>query len=78
MSDREELTVGLDQIAPVWLNRQKTIDKVVAWVEKSAPQHCKLVAFSTILPKNSLELSTTACEVQVLSTIETLYLYHRA
>ena len=39
------MTVGLAQIAPVWLDRDATIDKVVAWIEKSAAEGCSLVAF---------------------------------
>jgi nitrilase len=39
------VTVGLAQIAPVWLNRDATIDKVVGWIEKSAAEGCSLVVF---------------------------------
>jgi len=28
------ITAGLAQIAPVWLDRDATIDKVVGWIEK--------------------------------------------
>ena len=30
------ITVGLAQIAPVWLDRDATIDKVSSWIEKAA------------------------------------------
>jgi len=43
------ITVGLAQIAPVWLDRDATIDKVVGWIEKSAAQGCSLVVFGEAL-----------------------------
>ena len=43
------LTVGLAQIAPVWLQREATIDKVVAWIDDAAGQGCGLVAFGEAL-----------------------------
>ena len=39
------ITVGLAQIAPVWLDRNATIDKVAGWIEKSAAEGCSLVVF---------------------------------
>jgi nitrilase len=39
------LQVGLAQIAPVWLDRARTIDKVSAYVEQAAAAGCGLVAF---------------------------------
>ena len=42
-------TVGLAQIAPVWLDRDATIDKVVGWIEKSAAEGCSLVVFGEAL-----------------------------
>ena len=41
--------VGLAQIAPVWLNRRATLDKVVEWVEKAADEGCSLVVFGEAL-----------------------------
>lgn len=43
------INVGLAQIAPVWLNRDATTDKVVGWIEKSAAEGCSLVAFGEAL-----------------------------
>jgi len=43
------ITVGLAQIAPVWLDRDATIDKVVGWIEKSAAGGCSLVVFGEAL-----------------------------
>lgn len=44
-----QLTVGLAQIAPAWLKRAATIDKVVAWINDAAKQGCDLVAFGEAL-----------------------------
>lgn len=41
----ETLVVGAAQIAPAWLNRERTIEKVVDWVGRAADQGCNLVAF---------------------------------
>ncbi len=41
----DKLTVGLAQIAPVWLNREKTLEKVLARIEEASVQNCELVAF---------------------------------
>ena len=43
------LTVGLAQIAPVWLDRERTLDKVVEWVAKAASRGCRLVVFGEAL-----------------------------
>ena len=43
------LTVGLAQIAPVWLDRAATLAKVVQQVEAAAEAGCRLVAFGEAL-----------------------------
>jgi len=43
------ISVGLAQIAPVWLDRNATIDKVVSWVERAAADNCALVVFGEAL-----------------------------
>ena len=48
MSDKT-ITVGLAQIAPVWLQRDRTIDKVIAWIESAATRGCDLVVFGEAL-----------------------------
>ena len=45
----DSLTVGLAQIAPVWLNREKTLAKMVGHVDQAAAQGCRLVAFGEAL-----------------------------
>jgi nitrilase len=44
-----KLKVGLAQIAPVWLQREATIKKVVTWINDAAGQGCALVAFGEAL-----------------------------
>ena len=43
------LTVGLAQIAPVWLNRDATLAKVVDWISRAAGEGCELVVFGEAL-----------------------------
>jgi len=46
-SDR--LTVAAAQIAPVWLDRERTLAKVHRWIAKAADRKCGLVAFGEAL-----------------------------
>ncbi len=39
----EILKIGLAQIAPVWMNRQKTLEKAAKYAEDAANQNCELV-----------------------------------
>ncbi len=48
-SPPDELKVGVAQVAPVWLNRERTLDKVVAFIEEAAREDCRLVAFGEAL-----------------------------
>ena len=45
----DTLTVALAQIAPVWLDRDQTIDKVVEWATRAAEAGAGLVAFGEAL-----------------------------
>ncbi len=49
MKKAENLKIGLAQIAPVWLDRQKTIEKVISYIEKAGKQHCDLIVFGEAL-----------------------------
>ena len=40
------LRVGIAQIAPVWLERDATLDKVIETVDQAAPAGCALVVFA--------------------------------
>ncbi|MDX5592367.1 carbon-nitrogen hydrolase family protein [Pseudovibrio sp. SPO723] len=42
---QEHLKVGIAQIAPIWLNRAETLDKVIDCIDQAAEQACKLVVF---------------------------------
>lgn len=45
------LRVGIAQIAPVWLNRSRSLEKIVDYVNMAGDRNCKLVAFGeTLLP----------------------------
>ena len=48
MSD-SSITVGLAQIAPIWLQRDATLEKVIAWIGDAAARDCDLVAFGEAL-----------------------------
>jgi nitrilase len=48
-SSSDTLTVGLAQLAPVWLNREKTLEKMVRQIHAAAEQGCRLVAFGEAL-----------------------------
>lgn len=43
------LTIGLAQIAPIWLDREATTAKVNSYIEEAARQDCDLVAFGEAL-----------------------------
>ncbi|MGL5002030.1 MAG: nitrilase-related carbon-nitrogen hydrolase, partial [Casimicrobium sp.] len=49
MANPDSLKVGLVQMAPVWLDRVKTLDKVAGYVADAAAQHCDLVTFGEAL-----------------------------
>jgi len=44
-----QLTIAAAQIAPVWLDRERTVDKVVQWVGKAADAGAGLAAFGEAL-----------------------------
>jgi nitrilase len=39
------LTVGIAQIAPVWLNRKQTTEKIMQYIQKAADSDCDMVVF---------------------------------
>jgi nitrilase len=49
MKAETTLKVGIAQIAPVWLDKAKTIEKVLQYVSDAADQGCKLVSFGEAL-----------------------------
>ncbi|HSH19545.1 MAG TPA: carbon-nitrogen hydrolase family protein [Draconibacterium sp.] len=50
MNNKDDLLkVGLAQMAPVWLDRERTLEKVCAFLEDAANQKCELVVFGEAL-----------------------------
>ncbi|MDQ8165888.1 MAG: carbon-nitrogen hydrolase family protein [Gemmatimonadota bacterium] len=45
----DTLTIAAAQIAPVWLDRERTLAKVHRWIAKAADRKCGLVAFGEAL-----------------------------
>ncbi|MCP4542332.1 MAG: carbon-nitrogen hydrolase family protein [Chloroflexi bacterium] len=45
----DNLKVSIAQIAPVWLNREQTLDKMVEYVKLAAGEGCQLVSFGEAL-----------------------------
>ena len=45
----EHPLVGLAQIAPVWLDRERTLEKILKYVHDAAAQNCQLVTFGEAL-----------------------------
>ena len=51
MSTSDKITVALAQLAPVWLDRAATLNKVLDWIEQAADAGAQLVAFpEAVLP----------------------------
>lgn len=48
-SEKDRLTVALAQIAPVWIDRNATIEKVASVIHQAADEQASLVAFSEAL-----------------------------
>ena len=47
----DTIKIGLAQISPVWLNREKTIPKVEDYIQRAGKEDCQLVVFGeAILP----------------------------
>lgn len=44
-----KLRIGLAQIAPAWLDRTRTLDKVASWITDAAQKGCDLVVFGEAL-----------------------------
>lgn len=49
MSEPNLLKVGLAQISPVWLNKEKTLEKIISYIEKAGSRECELVVFGEAL-----------------------------
>lgn len=49
MNKANTLKVALAQIAPVWLDKAATLEKIIASIEEAAEQNCELVIFGEAL-----------------------------
>jgi nitrilase len=47
--DSGHLTAGIAQIAPVWLDRVRTLEKVEAYIDEAGSKHCGVVVFGEAL-----------------------------
>lgn len=56
----ETLKIALAQISPVWLNKEKTLEKITATIEDAGRQDCELVVFGEgLLPGYPFWVSLT-------------------
>lgn len=46
---KDQLMVGLAQIAPVWFDREATLDKVIDMIYQAKKEQCQLIAFGEAL-----------------------------
>jgi nitrilase len=47
--DSDQLILGMAQIAPVWLDRKRTLEKILDYLKKASDQNCHLVVFGEAL-----------------------------
>jgi len=45
----DKITIGLAQIAPIWLNRERTLEKVEKYIHMAGKASCQLVVFGEAL-----------------------------
>ena len=58
--DKDILKIGMAQMAPVWLNRHKTIDKIKSYINEAGNKNCDLLVFGeSVLPGYPFWLSFT-------------------
>ncbi len=63
----EKLVIGVSQIAPVYLNKDQTILKIIAEIDKAGAKDCELLVFGEgILPGYPfwIELTDGAVSIQ--------------
>jgi len=49
LQPKDSLTVGLAQIAPIWLQREQTLEKMLTYAQQAAKEGCELVTFGEAL-----------------------------
>ncbi len=47
--NQDQLKIGMVQISPVWLNREKTAEKIINYIDKAAAENCSIAAFGEAL-----------------------------
>lgn len=47
--EKDILNIGLAQIAPVWMNKAKTIEKIIGYIKFAAEKSCDLIVFGEAL-----------------------------
>ena len=58
--NKNTLKIAMAQIAPVWLNKEKTIEKIKSYIRDAAAQKCELIVFGEgLLPGYPFWLSLT-------------------
>ena len=56
----DRLKVGMAQISPVWLDKEKTLEKVVSYIQNAGREKCDLTVFGeAVLPGYPFWLSFT-------------------
>ena len=59
-TNNETLKIGLAQIAPVWLDKEKTVEKIIQFIDKAGKESCDLVVFGeALLPGYPFWLAST-------------------
>jgi nitrilase len=59
-TNNEILKIGLAQIAPVWLDKEKTVEKIISYISKAGNESCDLVVFGeALLPGYPFWLAAT-------------------
>jgi nitrilase len=57
---KNTLTIAMAQISPIWLNKEKTIDKIKSFITDAGTKRCELVVFGeALLPGYPFWLSIT-------------------
>lgn len=46
---KDNLKIGMAQISPIWLNKEKTILKVIDYIKKAGEEKCELIVFGEAL-----------------------------
>jgi nitrilase len=49
MNQKDQLSVGLAQIAPVWLDKKKTTEKIANYIDEAGSRKCDLIVFGEAL-----------------------------